>query len=113
MKPPTTVEGKSSWNLVSDGRLFWAFPEIIVTLLLRISMENSRGVKSLEFKGGTPKFEEKRWIFREVNAIKWKIPGGHVKFDWKSKRVNFNKINILNRGGTIFFLEKPIKQQGG
>ena len=29
---------------------------------------------------------------------KWKIPGGHSKFDWKSREVNFKKFDILNRG---------------
>ena len=32
---------------------------------------------------------------------------GHSKFDWKSRGIVSKKIGILNRGSTIFFLEKP------
>ena len=36
-----------------------------------------------------------------------KFQGCHGKFDWKSREVNFQKIDILNRGYN-FFLEKRI-----
>ena len=55
-------------------------------------------LKTLEFQGGKPKIEEKTWFSRGVNAKKWKTPGGHGKFDWKSRRVNFKKSDILNKG---------------
>ena len=37
--------------------------------------------KSLQFQGVHPKVEERTWISREVDAKKWKIPGGRSKFD--------------------------------
>ena len=33
-------------------------------------------VKVVGIPGDIPKIEEKTWIFRGVNAKKWKIPGG-------------------------------------
>ena len=62
----------------------------------------------MKFQGITPKIEEKIWISRGSICKKWKAPGGHGKFDWKSRGVNFKKIDILNRGGgTIFFWKSP------
>ena len=54
----------------------------------------------MKLQGSTPKVEEKTWISRGVNAKKWKVPGGGVKF---------KNIDILIRGdGSNFFLESPI-----
>ena len=97
---------------VSRYLLIGLFQKKIVTPLLRISMEYSRGgdrIKSLEFQGGTHKLRRK-WISRGSKQKDGKFQGGHGKFDWKSREVNFKKIDILDRGGggTIFFLEKPI-----
>ena len=39
---------------------------------------------------------------------KWKASGGHGKFDWKSRGVNFKKIDILGGGGIIFLLWKVL-----
>ena len=65
-------------------------------------------VKVVGVPGGTPKVVEKTWISSGVNAKKWKIPGGHGKFDWKPRDESIPKeFDILNRGCTIFFLEKP------
>ena len=56
------------------------------------------------------KFKETRGFPGGVNAKeKWKIPGGHDKIDWKSRGVNFKKIDILNVGGTILFCKSSIE----
>ena len=71
-------------------------------------MENSRDrVKVVGIPGGYTKIEEKPWISRGVNAKNGKFQGNHGKFEWKSREVNFKKLDILNRGGYNFFLEKP------
>ena len=41
--------------------------------------------------------------FEGVKAKRWKILGGHGKFDQKSREVNFKKIDILDRGGGVHF----------
>ena len=46
---------------------------------------------------------------KRANAKKSEnFQGGHDKIDWKSRVVNFKKIDILNMGGTIFFWKSPI-----
>ena len=37
-----------------------------------------------------------------------KFQGSHDKIDWKSRGVNFKKIDILNRGGTNLFWKIPL-----
>ena len=44
-----------------------------------------------------------------------KFQGGHSKFDWKYREVNFKKIDILNRGynflsGKALYETKKLKQ---
>ena len=80
----------------------------IVIPLLEILMESSRGrVKVVGISGGTLKIEEKHG-FPGGQCKNGKFQGGHRKFDWESRGVNFKKINIPNRGVQFFthFLKK-------
>ena len=66
-------------------------------------------MKVVGIPGGYTKIEEKPWISRGVNAKNGKFQGNHGKFEWKSREVNFKKLDIFNRGGgTISFWKSPI-----
>ena len=58
--------------------------------------------KVVGITGDMPKFEGRTKICRGVNAKKVKNSEGDDKIDWKSKEVNFKKIDILNRGVQFF-----------
>ena len=65
-------------------------------------------VKAIRIPGGMSKFEGKTRISKGVNEKKWKISRGcHDKIDWKSREVNFKKIDMMNRLKYNFFLEMP------
>ena len=60
-------------------------------------------MKVVGIPGGMSKFEGKTRISKGVNEKKWKISRGcHDKIDWKSREVNFKKIDILNKGVQFF-----------
>ena len=54
-----------------------------------------------------PKIEKNTWISRGFNEKSGIFLGGHGKIDWKSRGVDLKIIDILNMGGTVFFLKKP------
>ena len=68
-------------------------------------MENSRGsrVKVVGIPGVCQNLREKRGFLKELMQKKRKIPRGYDKIDWKSRGVNFKKIDILNRRGETRF----------
>ena len=65
----------------------------------------------MEFQGGAPQVEEKHGFPGGSIGKNGKFQGDHVKFDWKSRGVNFKKIDSLNRGVTIVFWKSPISIQ--
>ena len=66
-------------------------------------------VKAVGIPGGTPKIQEKTWIFREVDAKNGKFQGGHDKFDWKSRESTTKKsISSTGGGAGAFFWKSPI-----
>ena len=64
----------------------------------------------MEIPGDMPNFKKRTWIFRGINAKKWKIfwnfQEGDGKIDWKSRVFNYKKINTFNQGVQFIFWKK-------
>ena len=114
MKPPTTVEGNPSWNLVSDSRLLGFFPERILYL------------PPVEVfwswpPGFSVKFTVTPWIFPffYIDPLKFWCNSWNSNDFYSTPLFPGIFYWYPQQGGYIFFLEKPIflqcelKQQGG
>ena len=62
----------------------------------------------MEFQGIYQNLRKKHRFLGGSMQRNGKFQEGHGKFDWKSRGFNFKKIDILNRGGTIFFWKSPM-----